>query len=166
MALDKYELPLSIVGHGDASRLRRELLEIDSFIKQAALRQPGTPLKRLPKESMGLSDFLDTNKLNLLKEEDRAAAIAFVNELVDKAPVVHISFAADPSSVFISKITDWFRQNIDRLVLVNIGLEPSIAVGCTLRTDNHFHDFSLRKRFDSQRQLLLSKLKESRPASQ
>ena len=165
MAPDNFELPLSIVGQGDASRLKRELESLDEFIKQANLRKPGTPLKTLPKESSTLSEFAELNKLNLLTDNDRNIAIAFANELKNKAPVVHISFATDPSAVFMSKITAWFRQNVNKLVLVNIGLEPTIAVGCTLRTDNKFHDFSLRKHFEGQRTFLLSKLKESRPAS-
>jgi hypothetical protein len=161
MALDKFELPPTVISQGDVSRLKRELEAVDNFIKQASLRQPGTPLKRLPKESSNLTDFVEINKLNLLIDKDRNEAIEFTDELFNKAPVVHISFAADPSAAFINKITNWFRQNIDHLILVNVGLEPSIAVGCTVRTDNRFHDFSLRKHFESQRSLLLSKLKQS-----
>ena len=165
MALENFELPLSIVSQGDVSRLKRELEALDEYIKQANLRKPGTPLKTLPKESVVLSEFAELNKLNLLTDNDRSRAITFASELNDNAPVVHISFAADPSAMFMNKITAWFRQNINNLILVNVGLEPSIAVGCTLRTDNKFHDFSLRKHFESQRPFLLSKLKESRPVS-
>lgn len=159
MALDKYSLPPHIISQGDASRVRRELHQLDEFIKQTKLRQAGTPIQRLPKTSKGLNDFALINKFNLLTEKDRTVAIGFLDELVDKAPVVHISFAVDPSASFMIKITKWFRENIDHLVLVNVGLEPTIAAGCTVRTDNHYLDFSLRKHFDEQRSLLMSKLR-------
>lgn len=158
MALDTYSLPLQVVSQGDASRLRRELYNLDDYIKQAKLRQPGTPLQRLPKTSRSLNDFSEQNHLNLLTAKDRSRAAEFLDEVVNKAPVIHISFAVDPSAAFMSKITSWFRQNIDGLILVNVGLEPNIAVGCTVRTDNHYHDFSLRQHFDSQHQLLLDKI--------
>lgn len=159
MAHDKYELPLSIVSQGDASRVRREIHDLDDYIKQTKLRQPGSPLQRLPKTSKSLNDFANVNKLNLLLEKDRLTAIAFLEDLAEQAPLVHISFAVDPSASFTAKITKWFRDNINPLILVNIGLEPTIAAGCTVRTDNHFHDFSLRQHFDHQRPLLINKLR-------
>jgi len=166
MALDndnnKYKLPSSLIGEGDVSRTLRELTNLDGFIKQVNLRQAGASLdSSLPKTSKGLNDFSTLNHLNLLKEEDRTRAIDFLTELIKGAPVVHISFATDPSAVFMAKIISWFRENIDRLVLVNVGLEPTIAAGCTIRTDNRFHDFSLRHHFDAQKSFLLSKLRES-----
>jgi hypothetical protein len=161
MALDKYMLPTSLISEGDISRVLRELINLDNYIQQAKLRQPGTPLKRLPKTSNGLDDFSELNHLNLLLDKDRDKARVFLEKLMKNAPVVHISFAADPSAVFMTKIISWFRNNINQLTLVNIGLEPTIVAGCTVRTDNRFHDFSLRHHFDAQRQFLLSKLRES-----
>jgi len=161
MALEDFSLPIIIVSQADVSRLERELTGLDDYISQAKLRQPGSPLERLPKTSRGLNDFAELNKLNFLVDEDRRRALDFLMELAKVGLVVHIGFAADPSSAFLAKITTWFRQNIDHLILVNVGLEPTIAAGCTLRTDNHFHDFSLRHHFEEQRPLLLSKLRES-----
>ena len=161
MALDGLNLPINVVSRADVSRLRRELLDLDNYIKQAKLRQPGTLLKTLPKTSKNLNDFAIINNLNLLSDEDRDKTGSFMDDLLAHAPIVHISFATDPSAAFMSKITTWFRTNIDRLVLVNVGLEPTIAAGCTLRTDNQFHDFSLRRHFDEQRSFLLSKIRES-----
>ncbi len=159
MALDKFSLPNRIVSQGDVARVKRELHSLNDYLDQAQLRKTGSAMERLPKTSRGLDDFVTDNTLNLVNEQDRYAAISFFDELADKAPVVHVSFAVDPSANFIIKITGWFRENIDRLVLVNIGLEPTIAAGCTVRTDNHLYDFSLRSHFDKQRQLLISKIK-------
>ncbi len=160
MALNELKLPIQIISQGDAARVRRELKDLDDFITQASLRQPGTPLKTLPKTSRGLTDFAAVNKINLLDNSDREKAGNSLDELISHAPVVHISFAVDPSAAFMAKIATWFRDKIDPLILINVGLEPNIAAGCTLQTDNRYHDFSLRQHFLDQRQMLMAKIKE------
>ncbi len=152
-------IPLQIVSQGDLHRVKRELRSLDDYIKQAQLRQPGTPLERLPKTSRSLNDLATLNKLNLLSEEDREKTGTFLDQLIDHGPVVNVSFATDPSSAFMVKLTAWFRENIDPLIMVNVGLEPTIAAGCIVRTDNKLHDFSLRRHFSAQRPLLLSKIR-------
>ena len=72
--------------------------------------------------------------------------------------MIHISFAADPSAAFTDKIVAWFRENIHPFVLIQVGLQPTIAAGCVVRTANHSFDFSLRQHFTKQRQLLIDKL--------
>lgn len=160
MAHEHYVLPLAVVSQGDAMRLKRELEVLSDYVRQAELRQPGTPLKALPKTSTSLDAFAGDNKLNLLKHDDREAALNFLSRLADQAPVVHISFASEPSATFMRKLTRWFRDQIDPHVLVNVGLEPSIAAGFTLRTLNRYHDFSLRQQFSDHRDILLKGLKE------
>lgn len=156
----EFGLPLRTIGRSDAMKLKRELLAVEEYISQSELREPGTPLKHLPTASLSLNDFAEINHVNLLNRGDRSSAVSFLDELLKNAPEVHISFASDPSSTFLRKITGWFRNNIDPLILVNIGLEPSIAAGCTLRTANHYYDFSLRENFTAHRDLLIKGLKE------
>lgn len=162
MALDStIILPSRIVSLGDMKRLKRELTDLNDYIKQINLRKPGTPIEHVPKTSRGLTEFSELNKFKLTDEKDRTKAIEVVNELINKAPVVNVGLAAEPSNLFVVKIANWFRSNINPLVLIQIGLEPTIAAGCTIRTLNRFYDFSLRKHFDSEHQLLLNKIKES-----
>ncbi len=156
MAHEHLRLPLSVISQGDAMRLRRELAVLDEYIKQAELREPGTSIKALPKTSTSLSEFTQDNHLNMLKEEDRANATEFLKSISEHAPVIHISFASDPSAAFMRKLAAWFRESIDPAILVNVGLEPSIAAGFTIRTLNRYHDFSLRQQFVEHRELLLN----------
>ncbi len=161
MAHEQLVLPLRVISLGDAMRLKRELEVLNDYAHQTELRQSGAEPKTLPKPSSALNDLAQENSLNLLKTEDREAAIAFLGNLVESAPQVHISFASEPSSIFMAKITSWFRDRIDPILLINVGLEPSIAAGFTLRTLNHYHDFSLRQQFSDQRELLLNGIRES-----
>jgi hypothetical protein len=145
-ATDSYlHLPLSIVTKIDVGRLIRELDQIDAFLKGAAIREPGTPVK-MPRTSRLLDETVQVNKLNLLHEDERARLIEFVTQVRTKAPIVHISFSADPSPMFTGKLITWLRSEVHPLILLQLGLQPNIGAGCVLRTTNKYFDFSLRER--------------------
>jgi F0F1-type ATP synthase delta subunit len=55
-----------------------------------------------------------------------------------------MSFSAEPSTVFMQKMTDYVRQNIHPQALLQVGLQPNIGAGFMLRTTNKYYDFSLR----------------------
>jgi F0F1-type ATP synthase delta subunit len=154
-----FELPLAVVTVVDASRLRRELSEIDEFILQNSVRQAGTQ-PALPKTSHNLEETATKNGLNLLQAADRKQLAQQLDSLKKTAPILHMSFAADPSVAFQKKLITWLRNNIHPQLLLQIGLQPSIAAGCVIRTRNKYLDLSLRKHFDKNRQILLDKLAE------
>ena len=90
----------------------------------------------------------------------------FLKKVQEEAPAIHMSFAADPSSGFTAKIVGWLRANIHPLTLLQIGLQPTIAAGCVVRTTNHVFDLSLRSKFAAQQQLLIDTLNKSGLATQ
>lgn len=156
---DSYlHLPLSIVTKVDSGRLIRELEQIDTFLKGAAIRQPGTPIN-MPRTSRLLDETVQVNKLNLLREEDRTRLSEFVTQVRAKAPIMHISFSADPSPAFTQKLITWLRSEIHPLVLLQIGLQPNIGAGCVLRTTNKYFDLSLRQRLNQKGDVLSETLK-------
>lgn len=150
-------LPLSVVTRSDVGRLLLETEQIDNFLKQAALRQPGTAL-RLPKASRLFDELVANNMLNMLQETDRTNLINRLQHIYKEAPVLHMSFVNDPSAVFLQKLIKWIRQHIHPLALLQIGLVPNIGAGCVLRTNNKFFNFSLKQRFTDARPMLISKL--------
>lgn len=150
-------LPITLVDIVDAKQALRELEAVEDFLKQAAAREPGKQ-PRLPRTSRTLEDLAKLNKLNLLIADQRQIVTNFLKRLLAEAPVIHISFAGDPSAVFTSKIVTWFRQEIHPYTLVLVGLQPSIAAGCVLRTTNKYFDLSLRRHFVANRQLLIDSL--------
>jgi hypothetical protein len=152
-----FVLPVQIVGPVDINRLLRELEAVEDFMGQAAIREPGTSLK-LPRTSRLLDEFSNGNKLNFLMPEDRAETKTFLSNLQEQAPVLHFSFASDPSAVFVSKIVTWLRANIHPQLLLRVGLEPTIAAGCVVRTSSHQFDFSLRQHFAAERPTLIKLL--------
>jgi len=143
-ALQNVVLPLSIITIIDLSRVGRELEALNEFMVQSAIRTPGTSMA-LPRLSKLLDDAANANKLNLLEEKDRQALLNALGYLKMHAPKMHISFSAEPSGVFIGKIAEYIRKNISPVALIQVGLQPTIAAGCILRTPNHQFDLSLRQ---------------------
>lgn len=152
-------LPLNLVTVVDVSRVRRELTTVDEFMTQAEVRKGGKQLQ-LPRTSHGLEELARQNELSLLKAEDRVKLGNLLEQLQMHAPVIHMSFASDPSAAVLGKIVTWLRKEIDPSVLLQVGLQPSIAAGCIVRTSSKYFDFSLRQHFESHRELLIRKLTE------
>ena len=150
-------LPVSVVGPVDLGRVIRELETIDTDLKQQAIR--GDSDIKAPKTTKLLDQTLEVQKLELLSESDRATLLNFVKDLKQNAPVLHISFSADPSPLFTEKIVAWLRTNIDPLLLLTVGMQPNIGAGCVVRTTNKYFDFSLRDHFMQQRDLLMEGLR-------
>ena len=147
-------LPLTAVSRMDVMRAIREIDALDDFLAQSAIRQPGTNVK-LPKTSRVMDEVVEINKLNILVEADRKGLLKLMKQVYEEAPVLHISFSADPSPLFIQRLVSWLRVEVHPSVLLKIGLQPNIGAGCTIRTKNKYFDFSLRQNFKNQRQLLI-----------
>src|SRR6185295_16906603 len=144
-----------VFGVVEVRRLSRELEALDDYMRQAGLRSGGGKQDNLPKISRLLDVMASENHLNLLQVEDRTQLTQALKQTLDQAPVIHLSFASDPSAAFLEKVVNWFRSNVHPLVLIRLGLQPSIAAGCVLRTANRSFDFSRRHHFTEQRELLM-----------
>ena len=155
----KLKLPDRIAGTADLAKTQRELEKVDDFLYQTRIRTPGRPVT-LPKSSKMLDDLAEINAMSLLEEAERKKLLEALANLAENPPVMHISFASEPSSSFLQKIVAWSRQNIDPYLLVNVGLQPSVIVGCEVRTTNKVFDMSLRNKFEQMHDVLAKKLEE------
>lgn len=156
MAEIKINLPLEIVSPGDVGRLRRGASDLADYLQQLKLKNNDG---QLPQPRTGLlASFAAANQLDLSKIEDCRQVVNLLSQLHKIAPVVHISFGVEPSAQFMSKITSWFRANINPLTLLTVGLQPSVAAGCYLRTTNRYFDLSLRRHLLDGRGQLVDKL--------
>lgn len=158
------KLPVLVFGVVEVRRLKREMESLDEFIRQAGIREPGKQAA-LPRVSRLLDALATDNGRNLLQEADRQELAQFLAATEQTAPTMHISFASDPSSAFVAKLVTWLRANIHPAVLLQIGLQPTIAAGCVVRTANKSFDLSLRQSFDKQRPMLLKALDADRAAT-
>ncbi|HZM64397.1 MAG TPA: hypothetical protein VFB59_04660 [Candidatus Saccharimonadales bacterium] len=159
----QFVLPTLVFGTVEIRRLSRELETLDDYMRQASLRGAGSRQNGLPKVSRLLDATASENHLNLLQGADREQLAKALKQTLEVAPVIHISFASDPSAAFLEKIVSWLRTNVHPITLIRLGLQPSIAAGCVLRTANRAFDFSLRHHFTEQRDLLLYSLDTESP---
>lgn len=150
-------LPVSTVSLADVNRLIRELESINDELLQLKLREPHSPVK-LPKTTRMMDQLVSHNKFNLLHETDRTVLSHFLHSLKTQAPIINMSFAAEPTHVFLDILVGWLRREIHPTLLLTIGLQPALGAGCVLRTTNHYWDLSLKQNFIRQRELLLDKL--------
>jgi F0F1-type ATP synthase delta subunit len=96
----------------------------------------------------------EDNQLNLLEEAARKQLKSQLDDLMKRAPQLHISFATDPQPKVVEEILNWLRSNVHPETLLIIGLQPSIAAGCMLRTPNKIFDMSLRQHLENQESFL------------
>lgn len=150
-------LPERLVSSVDLSRTIRELEALDESMRQAALRKPGEPTK-LSRSSVTLEELARENGVQLTDATQREQLIGLLHGFMDHAPRIHMSVAAEPSAAFSHRVTIWLRQNIHPLTLLEIGLQPTLAAGCIIRTNNKLFDMSLRHRFKDNRGILYEKI--------
>jgi F0F1-type ATP synthase delta subunit len=154
--MEHLKLPPTVIGEAEVARLLRELNQLDDFFVSAKARTAGTAMQ-LPKLSRLLDQLARENSINLLDEPARGQLAEALKQVQAQAPKVHLSFAAEPSVQGLDKILGWLRQNIHPQTLVQVGLQPSIAAGCILRTPNKIFDMSLRTNL-KQKQTYLTQL--------
>jgi F0F1-type ATP synthase delta subunit len=109
----------------------------------AKARQTGTAMQ-LPRLTRALDQLAKDNNINLLEADERHRLAKALKMAYDQAPTLHISFATEASPKALEKLVVWIRANIHPQALIQVGLQPSIAAGCFLRTANKTFDMSLR----------------------
>jgi len=154
-----FVLPVSIVTESDVSRLIFELEAIEEFFLQVKVRRAGDSMN-LPRTSPAMEEVVSQNGLNLLKDVDRDKLKFILTTIRTKSPVIHMSFSNSPNQKFLEKLISWMRLNISEVIILQIGLQPNIGAGFTLRTNNKFFDFSLRQHLNQHSQLIIDELKK------
>jgi F0F1-type ATP synthase delta subunit len=143
------KLPTAVVGQTDLNRVLREIGALDDFFLSAAARTAGTSITP-PRITYMLQQLARENQANLMEAGHREALKRSLNETLKAAPVLHISFATEPPPRITDSILSWLRSNVHPHALLVIGLQPTIAAGCVLRTNNKIFDMSLRSHLHKQ----------------
>lgn len=136
-------LPSSVQTRSDVARLVRELSEFDELIRQAGLR--GTRVPSAYHLSVPLRATAEVFKIPLDNPEARRKLSDRLKYLHKAAPQIHLSFAVQPPMHVVDSLLAWFRTNGHPATLVQVGVDPSIVVGCRVRTTNKVFDFSFAK---------------------
>lgn len=152
------KLPGRMVSRGDLNRISRELNKLNDVMVGSELK--GAPETVLQQNTTPLlSELANLNGINLGDETKRRELNEALGQLVQTAPALHISFTSEPSPNSLDKLITWLRANIHPQVLLSVGLQPSIAAGCVLRTPNRVIDMGLKQTLIKQQPLLLEMIK-------
>lgn len=149
-----FKLPDRLVTSVDLMRTLRELKTLDDWLNQASIRSGGQKVTA-PKTSATLEELATKNGVSLLESTHRQGLINLLDSFAVNAPKIHMSFAVEPSAVFLNRMIVWLRVNVNPIVLLDVGLQPALAAGCSVRTSNKFFDMSLRNRFTDSRHFLV-----------
>ncbi len=157
-------LPVSLTGKKELIKVQRELEALSEQMIQARVVNKETgKTKSLPALSDLANELIVANKVMM----DSASVTKLIEELGamrDAAPSLRISFASEPDNAVKQKIVSWFRKEIDPNLLIQVGIQPSIAGGCIVNTNGNRYDFSLRKNIlgstDKFREVLSKKVGE------
>ena len=154
-----YALPASLATQRDLRRLVNEVELIDTKIVEMGIHeQTGYPLGEEVVLSPQLGDFVTLNHIDVKDSGARSRLIGALRELKERAPVVHVTFAASAGREEIAKLVDWVRQSVHPQAVLVIGLAPELIGGVYVRTANKVFDLSIRSQLAGGRQIIQQEL--------
>ncbi len=131
----------------------------DALTTQEIRAASGATAEAAAAPSALITQFIEENKLEITNSEARRHTLDALKELRKTAPIVHMTFAAEADLESLVTMVHWFRQNMSKYTLIEVGLQPGLVAGAYVRSQNHVYDYSLRARLIGQRQTLVSALK-------
>jgi F0F1-type ATP synthase delta subunit len=153
----KLQLPNNLATKQDVVHIHREL---GAFIEavQASVMRHDKPI-RYPAISDILQSVASANQIDLYDEAQSRQLLINLEQLQAKAPLLNISFASEPEPEALQKLMAWLRAKIDPQIIIQIGLQPTIAAGIIVHTSRRRFDLSLHRYLDDRRQELAKALK-------
>lgn len=152
------KLPARIVSRGDLNRIIRELNKLSDYLVGANFKDESAETKSSSISPL-LQELASLNNYDLLDESRRKELYSQLDGLSNSAPGLHISFTSEPSPQSLDRLIGWLRTNIHPQVMLSVGLQPTIAAGCVLRTPNKVIDMGLKQTLIKKQPLLLEMIK-------
>ena len=147
------KLPVILTTKQDVTHVHRELQNFCDLVVQSFARHE-KPIK-YPPISDSLRALAVDNQINLHEEKACKTLLGDIEELKNSLIIMHISFPNDPPPDILQKIVTWLRKEFSPIIVIQVGLQPSIAAGIILRTPNRQYDFSLRQHLYKNRDKLI-----------
>jgi hypothetical protein len=146
------KLPTVIASRKDIIRLHREIRAFIDAVTQSIMRHDN-PVQ-YPAISEQLRALAVANQVDMRDPKNCEGMLERLDYLKEHAPSIHISFPTEPTAEVLERLVTWFREEVDPNVVIQVGLQPTIAAGVVVRTPNHQFDFSLRRHLYANRQKL------------
>lgn len=88
---------------------------------------------------------------NNVKIEDKAALQKFLKNAaieIENLPTAHIILAFPPKKILVTKIQQWFFDNIKSLVVIDISIDPDIIGASIVSFNGRANDYSLKNKIE------------------
>jgi F0F1-type ATP synthase delta subunit len=151
------KLPTILAGRQDIIHVHRELSLFMEKAMESVMRHDN-PVQ-YPPISATLRALAIDNQVDLRQEDQCKKLLKALEILKDEAPSLHISFPSDPAPEILQKMVTWFRREVHPHIIIQVGLQPTIAAGVIIHTANHRFDFSLRRHLMNHRKELIGVLR-------
>ena len=156
---ESFIFPSSVVTKADILHLVNELERVDNEQTAADIREKvGVTEQSELRISRPLLDFLEQNKLTITSGKERGRLIKQLRTLKESAPVIHLTFAVEADRESMQKLAQWLRTSLHPQAVIEIGLQPALIAGVSIRTPNHIHDFSMREMLKKNHGILVKEL--------
>lgn len=154
----QFMLPAFVRTREQIHTLIKEILLIEDFLRKAQVRTPGSKMD-LPKTTADLDRLADANKMNVLNHDQRRALAHYLRDVYRQAPQINIAFTQSESPRFVDGVIDWFRKEVNPTTLAYLTPHAKIGAGAVIRIKHKTYDFSFKKRFDDNYQVLQEELR-------
>ena len=155
-----YKLSSAIYRKSQIGELLREINEVKLNFEQSLIRDSQVRFDDHLLSSE-LKSIFEKNNIKITNLAELKIVEANLSLTFKNLKSVHFSFSQPASNDFLMKLIRYLRKEINPLIVLSVGLDPSIGIGTRLRTTNKYFDLSLATRLQSKRASLLNRIKES-----
>ncbi len=116
--------------------LFKEIFSLDKILASELTLELKIIIEKLIKES----------GIKTENKKEVQAFLAKLQEELSRLPVVHIILSISPKEQQVEIIHNWFYQNFQKTVLLDISIDPTIIGGGVISFNGRANDYSLRNK--------------------
>ena len=139
-------LPVDLNSPDQLSATSLELAAYMSSLRDAAVRAKSNGQDiQLPDMSDLLTELLRASGVDPENSAGLDDMRTQLDQLLNKAPVVHLTLAALPARTFKRKMTLWFRTEVHPFILLTFAARADLGGGVVLQSGSHVYDYTFRR---------------------
>ncbi len=126
-------------------QLSAVLMEVDAYRSALHDAKIRGQTAQLPDMSQLLIDLLQSSRIEPDDQAGLEELHTGVEQLLNHAPVVHLTLAGLPTRTVKRQITTWFRTQMSPTILVTFSARADLGGGFVATAGSHVYDYSFRR---------------------
>lgn len=119
------------------------ILELNTY--QAALHDAKVRNLSSPEAGHLLNELFSSLNIDSQNSQAIEELLQTLETMLTKAPVVHLTLAAAPTTAIKQQLTAWFRTEISPTILLTFAVRSDLGGGVVLSTGSRVYDFSFKR---------------------